>query len=69
MIDKAFAALTFEELRLDSAVRDETAGPDEEPSTTERRVAPELVNSLRSQLEAIEAQQRTLQRLLNDLEG
>ncbi len=58
VLDDAFASLTDTDLRLDTGVaRTEEAG----------RVAPELLDSLRGQLEAIEAQRGTLQRLLDGL--
>lgn len=70
VLDGAFASLTDADLRLDQGASSPASAP--EPADTEssdRRVAPELVASLRSQLEAIESQRGTLQRLLDGLEG
>lgn len=65
-IDGAFATLTHADLRLDEGGSADAA---EEMAPEEQGVSPKLLESLRGQLADIEAQKRTLQRLLNGLEG
>lgn len=61
-VDEAFASVTHADLRVDSATASDTEQQD-------RTIAPELIESLRSQLSAIELQRGTLKRLLDDLNG
>lgn len=67
-IDGAFASLTEADLRIDQSTTAQ-AKSESTASSDDSRIAPELVESLRGQLAAIEAQQGTLQRLLDSLEG
>lgn len=66
VLDGAFASLTHADLRLDEGASPKAS---EELAPGEQRVSPKLLESLRGQLAEIEAQKRTLQRLLNGLGG